>query len=332
MAERGAPSSRIFIRATGMSLVVVFMFVWLFGAALHAPTAHDLPIGIVAPKTVVGVITQALEKNAPGAFVVATYETEDAARDAIADQQIGGALVMQAEDSLVLVAGAAGTATSSAITAALSSAAHAMGQTAVVEDIQPLPASDSKGMVPFFLVLGLSVSSMLYGLFARTDPTGLLSRITKLIIFAILAGLVASLAVSIVTGFSSTFFALAGVCVLLALAVASFTSASCSLFGSAGIAVAGLVVVMLGNASSGSVIGANFLSQPFRFLSGGLPAGAGLTASRSVLYFDQPHLGRPIATLAIWIAGSLLVIGASALVAKRSSAATVCTAQSQESV
>jgi hypothetical protein len=127
--------------------------------------------------------------------------------------------------------------------------------------------------------------------------------------FAVLDGLIASLAVSVALGFDSTYWGLAGVCVLLALAVAAATRACIELFGRAGTGVAGLVVILLGNASSGSIIGARFLPEPFRTLSPGLPAGEALEAVRSTLYFSGRGLGWSLAGLAFWVVGSWVVLG-----------------------
>ena len=129
-----------------------------------------------------------------------------------------------------------------------------------------------------------------------------------MVVFAVLDGLLAALAVGIVLGFDRGYWSLAGTCALLALAVASATAASCALFGRAGIGLAGLVIILLGNASSGSVVGSAFLPQPFRWLSQGLPAGAGLEATRSVLYFGGSGVGGKVGTLAIWVAGSFAIL------------------------
>ena len=134
-----------------------------------------------------------------------------------------------------------------------------------------------------------------------------MTRPWRLCVFSVLDGLIAALAVGVVLGFDSGYWALAGVCALLALAVSSATAASCELFGRAGIGVAGLVLILLGNASSGSVVGGAFLPQPFRWLSFGLPAGSGLDAVKSVLYFGGDGAGRRLGTLAVWVAGSLVV-------------------------
>jgi ABC-type multidrug transport system permease subunit len=209
-----------------------------------------------------------------------------------------------------MVASAAGEASSEAISGALGAVAEALGRSPTVEDVQPLPASDSRGMVPFFLVLGVTVSAFLFQQLSRSQARTfhLGSAVISMVVFAALDGLLAALAVGIVVGFDSSYWSLAGVCALLALAVAAATVAFFRLFGQAGVGLAGVIVVLLANASSGSVIGPHFLPQPFRWLSPVLPAGAGLEAARSALYFEGAGLGWPHAALALWVLGALVVL------------------------
>lgn len=292
-----------------VSVVMVFVFVWLFGAALHRPEPHGVPVGFVGPATVAEKVGAAVETNAPGAFTLVAYTSADEARGAIEDRDIAGALVVGSGQPRILVASAGGQAASGAITGAFSALAQAFGQSAAVEDVQPLPGSDSRGLVPFFLVLGVSVSAFLFQVLARerTGSQRLLSSIGSMLVFAAVDGLAAALAVGIVIGFES-YWPLAGACALLALAVTAATAAWCRLFGRAGVGVAGLIVILLGNASSGSVIGSAFLPQPFRGLSPVLPGGSALEAVCSVLYFGGAGAGWRVATLALWAAGSFAML------------------------
>jgi len=312
-------SRRAVVAPLVISIGMVFLFVWLFGAALHDPKPHDLRVGVVGPATILPQLEAGLEANAPGAFALSSYSSADEARAAIGDREIVGAAVVGADDPLVMVASAAGQPAAGAISGALTGVAQALGKTAVVEDVQPLPGSDSRGLVPFFLVMGVSISAFIFQVLTCTvsGPFRLRSGAVPLVVFAVLAGLLAALAVGIVVGFDSGYWPLAGVCALLALAVASATAAFTSLFGRAGIAVAGIVLILLGNASSGSVIGSAFLPQPFRWLSPVLPAGAGLEAARSALYFEGAGLGWSLGALALWVAGSFVVLGGVAVVRAR---------------
>jgi hypothetical protein len=295
-----------------VGVAVVFFFVWLFAAALHQPEPHDLRIGLVGPAVAAENVRAGAMAQAPGVFFFSTYSTEDAARTAIQDRDIVGALIIGAGQPRILIASAGGLSASSTVSAALTAMASAMGQTAIVEDVQPLPSSDSRGLVPFFLSLAVSISAFIFAALAWSQLArfSLSRKIGALALFAVVDGFIASLAVSIVLGFESSYWSLAGVCMLLALAVAAGTAACLALFGRAGMAVAGLLLILLGNASSGSVIGAAFLPQPFRWLSAVLPSGPALESARSVLYFGGAGTSWRLWTLAIWAVGSLLVLAA----------------------
>jgi hypothetical protein len=315
MQTREATMGRRVFQAMAISVMMMFLFVWLFATALHRPQPHDLRVGIVGPETMIETVMAGAEANAPGTFVFTSYPSADEARSAIKERDMDGALIIGSSEPQILVAGASGQAASGAIVGAFTAMAEAFGLSPTVEDVQPLPDSDSRGLVPFFLVLGVSVSAFLFQVLAREQMrrSGLMVTAVSLAGFAVFGGLVAALAVGVAVGFASGYWALAGVCALLALAVAAATAACCRLFGRAGIGVAGLIIVLLGNASSGSVIGASFLPQPFRSLSPVLPAGSGLEAVRSVLYFEGAGVGWPLGILALWVAGSFVVLAGTAL-------------------
>ena len=60
-----------------ISLGMVFLFVWLFSAALHQPQPHGLPIGFVGPAMALPSVEAGLEAKAPGAFAVTTYASAE---------------------------------------------------------------------------------------------------------------------------------------------------------------------------------------------------------------------------------------------------------------
>jgi hypothetical protein len=81
-----------------------------------------------------------------------------------------------------------------------------------------------------------------------------------------------------------------------------------ALLGDPGIVVATLVLVILGNATSGGVVAASFLPGGFRQLSPLLPPGAATTALRRVDYFDPGGALGPVVVLVAWALGGLLLV------------------------
>jgi hypothetical protein len=298
-----------------IGLVLAAWFIWLFAAALHLPQAHGLPVALVAPDAAAAQVTAGLERQAPGAFSVTTYGSEADARAAIADRDAVGALVVGPNGATILVASGASEAAAGAVSGAFAALAGALQLAPTVEDVAPLPADDPHGMVPFFLVLGVSLSALVYAVIAHASGAtgaqpGLGQRLASLVTFAVLDGLVAAGAVGLVLGFDEDTLLLATVCATLALAVASATVALQGIAGTAGSGLAALFVVILGVACSGALAGPWFLPDGFRALAPILPAGVGLAAVRGTLYFDGAALGLPLMTLAAWAVVSLgIVVG-----------------------
>ena len=154
-------------------------------------------------------------------------------------------------------------------------------------------------MVPFFLVLGVSLSALVYAVIAHaSEATGagpsLRQRLASLLTFAVLDGLVAAGVVGLVLGFDEDTLLLATVCATLALAVASVTVALQEVAGTAGSGLAALFVVILGVACSGALAGPWVLPDGFRALAPILPAGVGLAAVRGTLVLRRGR-SRPAA-------------------------------------
>ena len=305
----------------GIGAALVLVFVWLFAAALHAPAPSNLPVALVAPDQASAQIEAGLQQRAPGAFAVTRYESLDAARQAIDDRAVAGGFVLGPGTATILVASGASEATAGAIEGAFGGIASGMGVTTTITDLHSLPPNDPHGLVPFFLILGVSISSIVYAVAASfLAKRSLAPRLTALVAFAVLDGLAAALAVALVLGYENVDWALAAVCAVLALAIASTTLALRRLVGFAGLGLSALFVVILGLASSGAMLGPEFLPGAFRALTIALPPGAALAAVRGVWYFDGAAIAVPLASLACWIVAALVVlIGVDAWRARRGS-------------
>ncbi len=287
------------------------LILWALAAALHAPAPHSLPVALVGPDKAVTTISSQLDQRQPGAFSVVRYETSDAARAAVDNRDVAGAVVVGQGTLDIIVASGNGTASAGAISGAFGAIAQAMGAKTTITDVHPLPAADPIGIVPFFLVLAVSLSGLIYGLIALLmgGNSRIGARLAAMIVFAIASGLLAAATVGFVTTFDSSLWALAGVCMLLALSVAVTTTALQRLIGLAGTGLSALIVVILGMATSGGMAGPSFLTDGFREAAGILPPSAALSAARSALYFSGSGLLVPCLVLAAWIivAGAVLL-------------------------
>jgi hypothetical protein len=302
--------------AIGLALLVAFTAVYT--AAFHEPRPHGMPVGVVggAPRPVVAGLTRA-------GFQVRSYAGVAAARNALLDADIHGVLVPGAATSRVrppgtttdrvglagattdriLVTGAYGKAPTEVITAALTGVARSQGRSVRVTDLKPLPRHDALGLAAFFTVFGTALPSLLFGallaIFHRSHPARV--RRTILASYAVLAGVVVALSVEDLVGaLGGHFWAVAGVASLLALAVASLSFGLERLLGPPGVAAAALVVMLLGQSSTGGAIGHTLQPGFYGAISQLLPNGAAVTAMRNVVYFDGAHMLAPLLVLAAW--------------------------------
>src|SRR5438874_2235086 len=117
----------------------------LIGTAIKNPQPHDIKVGLVGPAPVLEQMSTAFASNAPGAFQFTTYASEDAARAAIDDRSVDGALVLAAGGPRLIVAGAAGDAVTGVITGAFTNVFKAQGQTLTVETVHPFASADPHG-------------------------------------------------------------------------------------------------------------------------------------------------------------------------------------------
>ncbi|MFI1286688.1 hypothetical protein ACH4U5_39060 [Streptomyces sp. NPDC020858] len=78
--------------------------------------------------------------------------------------------------------------------------------------------------------------------------------------------------------------------------------------GPIGLPITTLVLLTVGNATSGAVIGADLLPAGARQISALLPPGAAVRAIADLSYFNGAHLAGPVITLALWAAGAGILL------------------------
>jgi hypothetical protein len=78
--------------------------------------------------------------------------------------------------------------------------------------------------------------------------------------------------------------------------------------GPLGVPVATLLLLTVGNSTSGATMGVVLLPRLARIVSGLLPPGAAIRAVADLSYFRGAHVSGPLITLALWaVIGPLLV-------------------------
>ena len=155
-------------------------------------------------------------------------------------------------------------------------------------DVVPA-ARDTRGLGIFYAGFGIVLAGFLFGVIAaQTAPAlPLRWRLLSISIFALVAGpTVALIAGS--SGFTvlpGSFAANTSVIILLAAAASAGTLLLMRIGGQAGTLLASLVVLILGNATSGGILPAAYLPGWLRPFSEILPPGVGLRAIFGESYF-----------------------------------------------
>jgi hypothetical protein len=285
-------------RTVVIGLALLLAFTAVYTAAFHEPRPHGMPVGVVG-----GTPASFAQHLSDAGFQVHAYAEEAAATKALVDADVHGVLVRGAGADTVLVTGAYGKAPTEVISAALEGVARADGGPVTVRDLKPLPRHDSLGLGAFFTIFGTALPSLLFGallaIFHRSQP----GRVRRTILagYSVLAGIVVALSVEDVVGaLSGHFWAVAGVASLLAFAVASLTFGLERLLGPPGVAASALIVMLLGQSSTGGAVGHALQPGFYGAISQLLPNGAALTAMRNVVYFGGAHIVVPLIVLGAW--------------------------------
>ena len=322
MTVRRALGPRVYAAGiTVAALTIGFLFITSVLGAYHAPTPHDVPVAIVGPAQATTPVKAALSQRDPGAFDLVSYPSVAAAthaveyRDAYAALVLPGAAAGKGGTQLIIASGI-GADPAQVIRAVFTQAAAAMGTTAAVRDIAPLPPGDPAGITPYFFCVALYLPSFLFGIMLTfaAPRASTLSKIVAVIAFAALLGIVeVAVADGLIGALTGHAIALAGMGMLTALAFAAAVTALGRVLGTVGIGLSTLTFLIAGIPSSGGPFGVSFLPAYYRVVGPGLPLTNAATAARNISYFAGHATGAPLGVLAAWAGGGLLVLTAAAL-------------------
>jgi hypothetical protein len=301
-------------------LVALITLIGLIAPAIKSPAPHDIPIGLAGPPEATQQIAGAFATNAPGAFVFTTYTSEDDARAALDSRAVDGVLVVGPASPRLIIAGAAGDGVTGVITGAFTNVFKAQGQTLAVETVHPFAPGDPHGLILFFVVLAIIVSTMIaQALAGLRRGTSFAGRVLIVILYAAFAAPVSmGLAVWIAGDYGSGFWTATALIGLGSAAIGVVVAGSAALLGRVGVALAALVAVLLDLVCSGGPIGSQLLPDAYRWLAPGMPAGQLYSAIRGALYFDNAAIADQVLVLSLWLLGGLLLLGLGTIVSRRS--------------
>ncbi|MEW9532344.1 hypothetical protein [Microbispora sp. NPDC049125] len=288
--------------------IIAVCVVWTFAWPTARTAPHDLPIGVVGSATDTAAVRQRLAATGD-AFAARAFPDENAARKAIGDREIYGAVVAGSGGTTVLTAPAASPAVARLLTQVFAPAA---GQTAT-RSVVPLPRNDPNGAALPSLIVPLVLSGIVGGVLGLLMVRRLRQRLLVLVAGSAAAGL---LCAALVQGWlellNGSQPANAGTLALTVLSIASPLAGLSSLIGPRGIGMAAVVFAVAGNAFSGVASAPDLLPVPVGAIGALLPPGAGVGLLRSTAYFDGAGALGHLAVLVGWSLLGLVLLCVSA--------------------
>ncbi|MFE6622829.1 ABC transporter permease [Streptomyces sp. NPDC057740] len=299
---RPAASHRHLVAVVVLVPVLAALALWAFAWPAARTAPRDLPLAVAGPTAATAQVERQLAGH-QGAFEIHRYADEAAAREAVEDRTVYGAVVVTPQGPKLLTASAASPAVAQLLQQAVAQQAAAQGTEVSTVDVVPAPASDPRGAALTASVLPLALAGMAAG--AAVTLLGLrgVRAVSALVGAAALVGVIATaLAHSWLGVLGGDWWAEAGVFALTTLAVSAAVAGLAALVGPAGVGIMAAVVMLVGNPFSGAASAPQMLPAPVGAVGQWLPPGAGTTLLRSVSFFDGAAATGPALTLAWWAA------------------------------
>lgn len=299
--------------AAAVLLLTIVLALLLLGFAWPAARSavHGVPLGVAGPAAAAEQVERDLAEQRPGAFEVTRYPDEAAARAAVGDREVYGAVVTGPGGPAVLTASAGSATLAQAIGQLGPALAAATGRPVRVEDVVPAPAGDPRGaglgaaMLP--LVLGGILTAGLLGVLVA----GRWLRLGAALVFAVVGGAALAGVLRWIGAVPGSYAEVAGVLALGLAAISTTLLGLESLLGRPGLALGSVTMVALGNPLSGAASAPEMLPDGWGRLGTLLPPGAEVTLLRSVAFFDGGGAGA-LTVLLGWLAAGLLLVAAGA--------------------
>jgi hypothetical protein len=286
-------------------IVTLALCAFAWPAARIAP--RDLPVGVAGAAPAAQQLEQRFEQR-DGAFEVHRFDDEAAARAAIEDRVVYGAVVATPQGPHLLTASAASPVVSQLLREAVT--ASVPEDTPVqVTDVVAAPPGDPRGSVLGASILPLALAGMAAGSVVTLMGLRGARAASTLVASAGLVGLAATAVVhSWLGAVTGDWWTEAGVLALTVLAIGSTVAGLAALLGTRGIGIGALLMVLLGNPFSGVTSARQLLPEPAGAIGQWLPPGAGGSLLRSVAFFDGSAAGGAVLTLSLWSAFGLAAV------------------------
>jgi hypothetical protein len=307
------PAARVLLAVCAIAVAqtcLVLLFAW--SSSRSAP--HSLPIAVAGPPSAAQALAQGVERAQPGTFTVTVLADDVAARRAVTDRTVYGAVSLSATGATLYTAPAASSAVADALSQTVPAALKRAlpGATVTVTTLVANPPDDPHGSSIPSALIPLTLTSIaagaVIGLLAWTRRT----RLVAIVLYAALAGVLATLSLqTVLGGLTGSWWSNCAVIALAALAISAATAGLVAVAHIVGVVISALFVFFVGFPFSGATTAWQLVPTPWGQLAQYLPISATNTALRSVAFFDGAAATAPLTVLAIWAVaglGLLLVV------------------------
>ena len=288
--------------AVGMALAYL--------GAFHAPTPHELPVGIVGTGPTAQVFAQTVTDESDGRLVAHVVASSSEAERRVRDRDLAAVYAPGTSGATLYVSTAASETTATAAQEVFLPIAFDQHLPFTVEDVVPTGSEDPTGQGLFFLLVGLSVGGYASAIAVAASAAKLRAPWTVVVgaaTAAVVAGigvLVAGPLYGVVPAHRWEVFLFAWLydAVIIALGVGLHP-----LLGRWTTPILTMLFVMLNFTSSGGIFQPSFQPGFFAALNTFWSGAAWLEAAQDIVYFPDASLGRAALVLVLWLAVAVLV-------------------------
>lgn len=324
------------IAVISMPVFFLLAFTICYVSAAHAPLPHDMALTIAGPASVTEQLADAINDKATGGFDITQTTDAADARDAVADREAVGAIIVDGEDVTTVVASGGGRLAVATVTSVGQQVADSLGGTATVDDVAPLPSDDPGGSILFFLLVICTVGAFLSvtGITQAFRGASVKAMVATAFGAAVIVPVVGFAMISVYVDFEVTFgtvAALLGIGMIYTLAVGLLSTLLNEVVGQASIFAVILFLIALNFPSSGGSVPESMLPPFWQVVHNGWIGSGAFEAMRSVVFFDGAGGGRWLIQLFIWLVAVTVLLVVVTRSKKRKAAAAAASDDTDDS-
>ncbi|WP_308014500.1 ABC transporter permease [Nocardia coffeae] len=303
-----------FLPATALLFILAIaasLFAGSYTYVLAAPTPHHIPVAVVDPgsdqrtETVVAAMNQKLGDTLSIRRVDSTQ-----AHESLLQQQIFAIISTKQDHVAVDTAGAAGESLAETISSTATAVAASTHVPVTTTDLVPLQHGDPRGLGLFYITLAAVIVGFVGAIQLHVNAAAL--RHVERILFTAAYSLLGGFGIAVTVDWILDAIRLPFVESWLILALTMFTSGMvCSMFtallGRWAMVPTWVVMVLVGNPSSGGAVSWPMLPKLLGLIGRWLPPGASVSAQHTAVYFRSYQHISPFLVLAGWALAATVV-------------------------